>query len=139
MINGKFGRNTKTKYKSRRCEIDGHSFDSEAEGECYSMLRLLERNGTIKILELQPKVYMTAARILYKPDFLIDEGGKRVYIDVKGMKTTAFAIKLRLWRYYGDGTLRLVRKNGFGFDKIKEVTATGLVCSGGSDEFRSSV
>lgn len=127
-------RNTKKKYKNRKVEIDGHKFDSAAEAECYSLLKLMERNGEIKLLALQPKVYLTAARILYVADFLIDEKGRRVYIDVKGMRTTAFQIKKRLWRYYGDGTLRLVKKNGFGFDKIEEIESTGCLDSGGTNE-----
>lgn len=122
MIRGKFGI-TKKKYNSVRTEVDGINFDSKSEAECYSMLKLLERNGQIKILELQPKVYLTKAKILYKPDFKIDEGGKIVFIDVKGKRTNAFQIKKRLWRYYGQGVLRLVQKNGFSFDKLEEITA----------------
>ncbi len=120
MIRGKFGI-TKSKYKNVRKEIDGVVFDSTAEAECFQMLKLLERNGQIKIIELQPKVYLTRARILYKPDFKIDEGGKIVFIDVKGKRTTAFQIKKRLWRHYGEGVLRLVQKNGFAFDLVEEI------------------
>lgn len=124
MISNRFqNRNTKKKYNSVRTEVDGVDFDSKAEAECFQMLKLLERNGQIKIIELQPKVYLTRARILYKPDFKIDEGGKIVFIDVKGKRTTAFQIKKRLWRYYGQGVLRLVQKNGFSFDKLEEITA----------------
>lgn len=121
MINNRFGI-TKKKYKNVRCEVDGIKFDSKAEAEYYALAKLCERNGTLKILDIQPKVYMTRARILYKPDFKIDEGGKIVFIDVKGKRTTAFQIKKRLWRYYGEGTLRLVQQNGFTFDVLEEVT-----------------
>lgn len=139
MIKDKF-RNTKSKYRNKFTEVDGIKFRSKAEAECYSFLKLLERSGTIKLISLQPRVFMTAARILYIPDFLIDEGGKRVYIDVKGKQTRDFILKFKLWRYYGDGTLRLVKKNGFGFDKVKEITTTAVVCRRGNDaEFRSSL
>jgi len=110
------------KYNSKRTVVDGIKFDSKAEAECFMYLKLLERNGQIKIIALQPKVYLTKARILYKPDFLIEEDGKRVYIDVKGMQTRDFKLKFRLWVHYGQGTLRLVQQNRFGFANVAETT-----------------
>ena len=105
-----------------RTEIDGIKFDSKAEAEYYFELKLRERAGQIKILEIQPAVYMTDARILYRADFLIEEDGKRVYIDVKGMQTRDFKLKFRLWVHYGQGTLRLVQQNRFGFANVAETT-----------------
>lgn len=121
MIRKKFS-NTKSKYRNEKTTVDGIEFDSKAEAECYHMLRLMERAGQTKIIELQPKVYLTDARILYIADFLIEENGQRIYIDVKGHRTKDFNLKFRLWRHYGVGTLRLVKKGKFGFDKVDEVT-----------------
>jgi len=106
-----------SKYKSIKTTIDGIKFDSKAEAEYYLHLLKLEQIGDIKIIALQPKVYLTESRILYKPDFLIEENGKQVYIDVKGMITPVFALKKRLWVQYGAGLLRLVK----GFKTIDEV------------------
>jgi predicted nuclease of restriction endonuclease-like RecB superfamily len=57
---------------------------------------------------LQPKIYLSGAKILYKPDFLIEENGKLIYVDVKGFTTPIFAIKKRLWKFYGPSILRIV-------------------------------
>lgn len=101
----------KSKYCAVKTTVDGIRFDSKAEANYYLHLKFLESKNIIKIVEIQPKRYMTEAKILYKPDFLIIENGKLIYIDVKGMITPVFAIKARLWVHYGAGTLRLV-KNG---------------------------
>ena len=122
MIRGKFGI-TKKKYNSVTKTIDGHKFNSVAEAECYLMLKLLERNGQIKIIELQPKVYMTNARILFILDFLIEQNGEKIYIEFKGFETPVYKIKKRLWRHYGKGLLRILKKRGFEFDTVEEVRA----------------
>lgn len=95
------------KYKNVKVEIDGIKFDSKAEGNFYLYLK----GQKIKIIELQPKVYLTEARILYKPDFLIEENGKPIYVDYKGFQTAVFKIKIRLWAKYGPGELRLIKGN----------------------------
>jgi predicted nuclease of restriction endonuclease-like RecB superfamily len=113
---------TKSKYKNVKIKIDGIQFDSKDEAEFYLMIKRFEHKGDTKLISVHPSVYMTAARILYKPDFLIEENGRKVYIDVKGFVTPEFALKLRLWRYYGAGTLRVVQRNKLEFQKIDEVT-----------------
>jgi len=100
-----------SKFGNKKIYIGVHKFDSKLEAKIYQELCLREKSGEIKILELQPKVYLTLAKILMKVDFLILDGKERVYIEAKGMATAVFQIKKRLWRYYGDGTLRIVFKN----------------------------
>jgi len=93
--------------------VDGITFQSLGEAAYYEDLKLQESLKLIKLVELQPKVYLTKAKILYKPDFLIEEMGKFIYIDFKGHATPSFNIKARLWAHYGKGKLRIViRKNG---------------------------
>lgn len=111
----------RSKYKSVWCEHDGHKFASKAERDFYIVLKNLEAIGQIKLLELQPKVYMTDSRILYKPDFLIEENEERIYIDVKGMETPVFKLKKKLWKHYGQGKLRLVKKSGKRFKVLEEI------------------
>lgn len=110
-----------TKYKSIKTLINDIKFDSKAESDFYIQLLCQEKAGLIEIISLQPKVYLTASRILYKPDFLIKENEKLVYLDVKGFVTPIFAIKKRLWLEYGAGTLRLVKRAGKGFKVIEEI------------------
>ena len=118
-----FGRGwkRKSKYGASKVEIDGHKFDSQAEAEYYGILKGMQSGGLLRIIELQPKVYMTDARILYKPDFLIEIDGEKKYVDVKGMKTPVFQIKARLWRHYGEGILQIVEKTRGGFKIKKEI------------------
>lgn len=117
------GNFSRSKYKAKRTEVDGITFDSKAEAEFYQYLRFLERKskGQLEIISMQPKVYLTEAKILYKPDFLIREINDLVYIDVKGMTTPVFNLKARLWVHYGAGLLRLVKKKGRDFEIIKEI------------------
>ena len=103
------------KYHAKRTEIDGIKFASKAEAAYYSYLKLAK----IKIIDLQPKIYLTDARILYKPDFLIEENGIKKYIEVKGMRTAVFNIKLRLFKKYCEMPLIIVSYNGRKF-KIEE-------------------
>ena len=111
------------KYNAKKAYVDGIKFDSQAEADFYLELKTFESVGAIKLLKLQPKVYLTKARILYKPDFLILENGKEYYIDVKGMETQGFKLKKRLWEHYGPGALRIIKRKGKGFylDKTIEL------------------
>jgi len=111
------------KYNIKKVIVDGKRFDSPSESQYYSYLKLLstEARSGIKLLELQPKVYLTDAKILYKPDFLIEENGEKIYIDVKGVSTPTFKIKLRLWKHYAEGKLRIVKKDRRGFRVTDEI------------------
>jgi hypothetical protein len=108
------------KYSAKKVVIDGHKFDSKFEAWVYQNLVLKEVFG--KLVELQPKVYMTKAKILMKPDFLLlDKYGKRVYLEAKGFKTPVFNLKARLWKHYGDGKLIVVQKSGKTYKITKEI------------------
>ena len=101
------------KYKAKPVTIDGHRFDSQAEGARYRTLKLLERAGEITGLELQP-VFELAPGVLvpgekrkrpalrYVADFAYtDADGQRVVLDVKGVETPVFRIKLHLLALQG--------------------------------------
>ena len=110
----------KNKFGAVKTIIDGIKFDSRTEAEYYTILKHQFNNNLITKLELQPKIYLTKAKILYKPDFLIERDGKEIYIDVKGMKTPVFNLKARLWKCYINAELHIIVKNGrvFKLDKI---------------------
>ena len=101
------------KYKNKKILYDGIEFDSKKEVKRYSELKLLERAGKIKDLELQKvfvlipaqyeqtnEVYKKGAKqgqpkrgkcieqaVTYKADFVyINENGKQVVEDVKGYR-----------------------------------------------------
>lgn len=88
-----------SKYRAVPTEIDGIRFASKAEAALYQYLKLA---GEVPI-KTQPKVYLTKAKILFKPDFF--SGG--VYFEMKGMETASYKIKARLWRHYGPAPLHV--------------------------------
>ena len=77
----------------------------------------------IEILDLQPKIYLSRAKILYKPDFeIVDKTtGEVVWVDTKGFDTVVSRIKQRLWKRYGNGTLRIISSYGNRFVVDKEI------------------
>lgn len=77
-----------SKYGNRKVEIDGIKFDSAKEGRRYTELRLLERAGQIKDLELQKRFPIRVNDELvcaYVADFVYREAhsGQQVVEDVK--------------------------------------------------------
>lgn len=117
---------SKAKYGNTKVTIDGNTFDSRAEAEYYGMLKTMNKAGKLTLIELQPKIYLTDARILYKPDFLVEMEGKKFYIDVKGFSTPVFKIKARLWKHYGPCALKIVNKVGREFKIITEIIPIGV-------------
>ena len=100
---------TRHKYHAKKTVVDGITFDSIKESRRYTELKLLERGGVIKDLELQPRydVVMDGHKICYyMADFRYTdvERGCQVIEDVKAMPKTAKAIKkfkgTPAWRMY---------------------------------------
>ena len=99
---------TRNKYHASKTEIDGIRFDSRKEAARYSELKLLERAGEIRDLQLQvpfeliPKQEGERA-CTYVADFVyhIAGTGEMVVEDAKGMRTDVYKIKrkLMLWRH----------------------------------------
>lgn len=97
----------RSKYNAVKTKVDGIVFDSIKEAARYKELRLLEKAGEIKELELQPKFQLQEAftldgkrhrEILYIADFMYkDKGGVTVVEDVKGYKTDVYALKKKLF------------------------------------------
>lgn len=116
----------KNKYSAKITELDGIKFHSKGEAACYSMLKLLERAGKVKILVLQDAIHLTRSRILYKPDFkILDlEHQKTVWIEFKGSYTQTWGIKKRLWKSYGPGTLRIYKAKGSTIYLDEEIEST---------------
>lgn len=101
------------KYGAVATVVDGVRFSSKAEAARYQELRLLERAGHIKELELQPKYPIHACarqrsngsphQLLlvchYIADFRYREGPQGVLVveDVKGMRTPVYRLKKKLF------------------------------------------
>ena len=63
----------KSKYANQKVELDGHKFDSKLEARRYSELKLLEKAGEIKELELQKP-------FVIQPSFFDDKGKRQTAI-----------------------------------------------------------
>lgn len=98
------------KYHNNKTEIDGIVFDSRLEANRYKELKLLERAGTIKDLELQPtfelipafkKDKRTFRKTTYKADFKYfdKEKNKTIVEDTKGFLTDIYKLKRKLFEY----------------------------------------
>ena len=111
------------KYHNKKTVIDGIKFDSKLEAERYAQLKILERAGVIRDLELQPEYELipsfrkngkTWRRTLYKADFryIIAEDDSYIIEDVKGSTsviTDVFRLKQKLFEYkYPDYTISIV-------------------------------
>lgn len=99
------------KYHAQPTEVDGIRFASQRESIRYKQLRLMERCGEIRDLELQPvfhlhvvKLYRThwpielATVAKYVADFqyLDQRSGEIVVEDAKGFKTETYRLKKKL-------------------------------------------
>ena len=110
---GAGGDELSNKYGARKVELDGHTFDSQAEARRYGELKLMEQAGEIENLRVHPKFELqkallrngkTIRPITYTADFAYYDHGLphpgHVVEDVKGGKATqtaAFRIKQKLF------------------------------------------
>lgn len=112
----------RSKYGNKKIIVEGIPFDSRKEARRYSELKLLERAGKIKDLELQKSFELIPAQyedtgevytrgekkgqpkrgkciekaVTYKADFVYIENGKTVVEDTKGFRTKDYIIKRKL-------------------------------------------
>ena len=108
------------KYKNEKAVLDGIVFDSKRERDRYATLKLMERAGHIKDLQLQVKFVLIPTqyeeiqrygkkgqtlkpgrRVIeketaYYADFVYKVGDETVVEDTKGHKTEEYKIKRKL-------------------------------------------
>lgn len=94
----------RSKYNARKVRVDGIAFDSKAEANYYCRLKLLLRAGEIDGFCRQARFVITEGRngergTEYVTDFVVfyPDGSYRI-VDVKGVKTDAFRIKVKCMR-----------------------------------------
>lgn len=103
-----------SKYGNRKVIVDDIIFDSIKEANRYQELKLMERAGAIKDLELQPRFELvpkfchegeTFRKVEYVADFrYFDVGlGHVVVEDVKGYRTDVYKLKKKMLLYKYDG------------------------------------
>ena len=101
-----------SKYHNIKTIVDGIRFDSKKESQRYCELKLQEKNGDIQNLKLQPvfilqksfdvTIYLTGKikkvrAIKYIADFQYETGTLTIVEDVKGMKTSIYKLKRKLF------------------------------------------
>lgn len=98
------------KYHNKKVKYDGYTFDSIREKNYYIKLKLLEKAGKIKELELQKEYELqssyklnkkTIRKITYRADFTYKttKDDKLHVIDVKGFRTDVYRLKKKLFEY----------------------------------------
>ena len=113
------------KYHNKKTFIDGIKFDSKLEAERYAQLKILERAGVIRALELQPEYELipsfrkngkTWRKTVYKADFryILADGDRIIIEDIKGYTaviTDVFRLKQKLFEYkYPELTIKIVTR-----------------------------
>jgi len=95
----------KAKYRNKKTQIDGMTFDSKKEARRYVELSSMQNAGLITDLQCQVKFELAPAVMVkgrnrpplrYFADFVYVQDGKRVVEDVKGRITEGFRIKRHL-------------------------------------------
>jgi hypothetical protein len=91
----------RSKYGAKATTVDGIRFASKKEATRYVQLKLLERAGEVKSLELQRSYPLVVDGVLittYRCDFrYLTKKGQLVVEDTKGFVTPEFKIKAKLF------------------------------------------
>ena len=89
---------TKSKYRNRKTELDGVTYDSKKEARRAAELNLMLKNGEIITLARQVRFRLTKG-IEYVADFVYTtKDGEQIIEDVKGMKTDVYKLKKKLMK-----------------------------------------
>lgn len=87
----------KSKYRSQKTSIDGHTFDSKKEAEYYCELKNRLRANDIKGFCMQP-IFILADGLKYKADFIIfNNDNTTEIVDVKGVRTKEYIAKKKVF------------------------------------------
>jgi len=119
----------RNKYNAQGCRYNGRWYHSRAERGYAELLDLFIKTGSVKSWRPQVSVNLPGG-IKWKVDFEVtDSCGNTYMVEVKGMATPEYKLKLELYRAKQDEMLPLfvVRKYGEGkYRIIDEVGTYGL-------------
>lgn len=99
----------KNKYSAKRTEKAGIWFDSKLESSVHDVLLLREKAGEIKDIRVKHRVTFTDTLINWNIDFsFIDVASSvTVWCEAKGIETSDYKIKKKLWMTHGLGKLEI--------------------------------
>jgi len=97
------------KYRAKSVTVLGKYFPSKLEASVYQLLLLREKMGDITSIQCQKKFLLTKATISWKVDFYFYDRIARKYVaaEAKGIETSDYRIKVKLWKYYGPCPLEI--------------------------------
>lgn len=99
---------------------NGKVYDSKAEMFYAKRLGTGVAMGVIVDYIEHPRIRLGEDTV-YEADFLVVETDGVYYVDVKGHETPEFKRVKKLWRKYGRLPLRIVKRNGDGFETAQVV------------------
>lgn len=129
------------KYHNTKTVLNGIKFDSKLEAERYAQLKILERAGVIRALELQPSFDLlpsfrkngkTWRKTVYIADFryILAKDDRIIIEDVKGSTaviTDVFRLKQKMFEYkYPEYTISIVTSKDI--KKFQRETKVGKMC-----------
>lgn len=88
-----------TKYKAKKCTMNGVNFDSKAEMNRYCQLRIMQMAGEIKNLKCHPAFdidYNEKHICKVELDFCYEEDGMTIVEDVKGCDNALSKLKRKM-------------------------------------------
>lgn len=99
------------KYNAKRTMVGEHSFPSQLHANTFVVLKMWEKGGLIKDIEMEYSVELSAAKIRWKVDFRVFHLGfnQHVFYEPKGMETSDYRIKFKLFGSYGPAPLYIVK------------------------------
>jgi len=117
------GKRSKSKYKNKSVELDGHTFASRLEARYYAQLKLREKGNDILFFKVHPRYLLQPAfvkdgkkhqKIEYVADFEIHHtDGSIEVVDTKGTITAVFRLKEKLFHNRYPHKLTIVKEGDF--------------------------
>jgi hypothetical protein len=116
------------KFHAQRTTTHGRTFDSRGEAQCFEFLTHLQNAGEISGLRHQKYVDLVAG-IRYKADyyFVDTKTGEEIWGEYKGFETPEWRLKLKLWKVFGPGRLRIFRGHNPRYS-VEDVLPQPLSC-----------
>lgn len=100
------------KSTSTECNLK-HRHMSRGEARCCDYFQFLEIQGLLKILKVQPNVFLTDAKLKVIPDWLLEyPGGDLRYADYKGLESQSWGRNKKLWKFYGPAPMEVWKSKG---------------------------
>lgn len=115
------------KFGAKRTIVNGISFPSKLESAVYSQYLILLKAGEIEDLLLQSSVTLKEkcpecgdGPVIWKVDFSFMENGKKTYAEAKGVETSDYKKRKKLWKRNPPAKL-YIWKGTWRYPKIVEI------------------